>query len=148
LKAFGMFLGSLLGVAVLLALASAYSLFNYVVNVFASLEPQTATLAAIASTFALLCAVILAEGLKARAQRSGESTETAEKSETYERLLCQCIERLKEARPEERSALDAELAKIEYCLALGNQRGQEPISSRPVVAERRDGRKRETWADT
>ena len=71
MKPSGTLLGTVFGLGLLAAiLAGVYLLLKYVVHVFASLEPQTESLAAIASAVALLCAVIIAEGLKARSRRA------------------------------------------------------------------------------
>jgi hypothetical protein len=119
LKLFGSFLGSIFALALLAALlAGGYFLFKYVVGVFATLDPQVETLAAIASVISLLCAVIIAEGLKARGQKDSFSIATAEKTKTYQRLLYLCSERLRSQLPENRQVVDAELAKIEHLLAL------------------------------
>ena len=63
------FLEILFGLVLLLTLlAGAYFLFKYVAKVFATLDPQVETLPAIATVVAVLCAVVVAEGLKARRQ--------------------------------------------------------------------------------
>jgi hypothetical protein len=95
LRGLGNFLGTLLGLGLLLAIASgAYFLFKYVVNVFAALEPQVETLAAIASVVALLCAVIIAEGIKSRTKAEVLSAVADEKAKIYARLLLLCGEQV------------------------------------------------------
>src|SRR5258705_13071055 len=86
---------TIFGLALLLVLAAGvYFLFKYVTGVFSSLDPQVETLAWIGSIVALLCAVIIAEGLKARAQQE-QSIAPAEKAKVYERLLALCCDQLK-----------------------------------------------------
>jgi hypothetical protein len=103
----GTFLGTVLGLALLAAiLAGAYLLLKYVGHVFASLEPQTESLAAIASVVALLCAVIVAEGLKARAAGELQAVAAAQRIATYEQLLLLCTEGM---QPAERARLERKL---------------------------------------
>lgn len=117
MKIFGTALGTVFGLALLLALlAGGYFLFEYVVSVFAALEPQARTLVAIGSVVVLLSAVIIAEGLKARGQNGRQAA--AEKTATYERLLSFCCERLKRPENPEVRAADEELVKIERLLVL------------------------------
>jgi hypothetical protein len=119
LRIFSTFLGPLFGLAVLFALlAGGYFLFKYVVGIFATLEPQIETLAAIASVVALLCAVIIAEGLKALGQKDDRSTAAAEKVQLYERLLFLCCEQLKTLGTGDQRIADAELVEIEHRVAL------------------------------
>ncbi len=119
MKIFSTFLGAVFGLALLLAfLAGGYFLFKYIASVFATLEPQVETLAAIASVVAVLCAVIVAEGLKARSQKDQYSIATAEKAKLYERLLFLCCEQLKRKGNGDEWAADTELVKIEQLLAL------------------------------
>ena len=75
MKILSSFLGLVFGLALLAALlAGGYFLFRYVADGFATLEPTVATLTAIASVVALLCATIVANGLKARSKRRVRST--------------------------------------------------------------------------
>lgn len=109
-------LGTLLGFAVLFALAAGgYYLFKYVTGVFGALDPQVETLAGIASVVALLCAVIIAEGLKARGQ--GNSIAVADRARLYESLLACCCDRLSRASERQPEAV-SELVRIEQSLAL------------------------------
>jgi hypothetical protein len=114
-RAFGTFLGLAL---LLLLLGGGYLLFKYVAGVFSTLEPQVETLAAIASVVALLCAVIIAEGLKARTQGEDGPITAAEKARAYERLLFQCCEQLRGEGNAESQTTDVEIARIEQFLAL------------------------------
>ena len=100
-------LGTVFGLALLIALlAGAYFLFKYVTGVFATLEPQVETLAGVASVVALVCAVIIAEGLKGRGQQEADAIAAAEKAAVYRQLLSAC------------SLRDPELVRIEHALAL------------------------------
>lgn len=104
----GTFLGTAFGLALLIALvAGAYLLLKYVGNVFAALPPQVETLAVITSVVALLCAVIIAEGLKARPNGT-QAIAVAQRIATYERLLL-CWSRNGQA---------GELLQLEQALAL------------------------------
>ena len=117
MRAVGNILGPAIGFAVLFALlAGGWFLFKYVANVFSTLEPQVETLAAIASAVALLCAVIIAEGLKARARAEGDSSAGSEKAREYERLLLLCCEQVQERS--NAAATEAELARLEKFLML------------------------------
>lgn len=119
MKASGNFLGTAFGLALLFGLlAGGYFLFKYVGNVFATLEPQVEVLAAIASVVALLCAVIIAEGLKARGQKDNYPVATAEKAKTYERLLSLCCEQLKRQQSFDQPNANTDLVDIENFLAL------------------------------
>jgi hypothetical protein len=117
----GTSLGTAFGLALLIALlAGAYFLFKYIGNIFATLQPQVETLAAIASVVALLCAVIIAEGLKVRRVNAIDSITVAQRVATYERLLFFCSEPLKvhtEGSDNGQAAV-AELTKLERALAL------------------------------
>lgn len=108
--------GTVLGLIVLLGLlAGAYFLFKYVTGVFNALNPQVETLAWIASIVALLCAVIIAEGLKARPQ--DDAVLYTEKLKLYEALLSRCCDRLSSTGEHQPDA-SREFARIEQSLAL------------------------------
>ena len=67
MKAFSSFLGLIFGLALLAGLlAGGYFLFIYVAELFHALEQQLAAIMAIASMVALLCAILMAGGLKSR----------------------------------------------------------------------------------
>lgn len=107
------------GLALLVVfLAGGYFLFKYIASVFATLEPQVATLAAIASVVALLCAVIIAEGLKARGQKDYLSLATVEKMKTYEQLLSLWSEEFKRDVSGDAREAEVELVKLEQLLVL------------------------------
>lgn len=111
--------GTVFGLALLLGLlAGAYFLFKYVTGVFATLEPQAETLAWVASIVALLCAVIIAEGLKARGQREAEAIAAAEKAGVYQQLLSACCAQWTASDSANGPLRDPELVRIEHALAL------------------------------
>jgi hypothetical protein len=109
----------LVGFAVLAGLlAGAYFLYRYVTGVFATLDPQIEVVLAVASIVALLCAVIISEGLKARGRNDPYSIVAGEPAKTYERLLLLCCERLREQGHDARQVTEAEMSKAEQLLAL------------------------------
>jgi hypothetical protein len=88
LKALSTFLGVVFGLALLAALvAGGYLLFLYAVGLFGTLEPQAATITAIASVVALVCATIIASGLKSRDHQEHETGTRVEKAQLYKQLL-------------------------------------------------------------
>ncbi|MDR4498734.1 MAG: hypothetical protein MRK02_12570 [Candidatus Scalindua sp.] len=112
MKAFGTFLGMILGLALL---AGGYFLFKYVVNIFDTLGPQYETIAAIASIVVVLCTVIIAGGLRARCTNEG----SAVKTNVYERLAIFLADELRKDRTgEEGLADEGELIKLEQLLVL------------------------------
>lgn len=113
-------LGNLLGVAIGLAifvglLASGYYLFNYVVSVFGTLDSQSAAITAIASVVALLCAIIVASGLRSWRGGDGATGLVVEKARIYQQILSG---QLSDPSAEEEQAAGAELIKLEQSLAL------------------------------
>jgi hypothetical protein len=111
--------GTAFGLALLAALVvGGYLLLEYVGGVFTSLEPETRTLAAIGSVVALLSAIIVAEGLKAR----GVPDRQAEKVLIYERLLAVCCERWHRSGSA-RAHEAGEFVEIERSLALQGSSG-------------------------
>jgi hypothetical protein len=117
-------IGTAFGLVLMFALlAGAYFLFKYVVGVFATLDPQVETLAAIATVVALLCAVIIAEGLKARTQQE-QSIAPTEKAKVYERLLALRRDQLKAPGNTDDPPADTELE-----LALALHGGAKVISA-------------------
>ena len=119
IKAFGNFLGVVLGLTLLVAfLAGGYFLFRYIVEVFGELDPAVATLTAIASVVALLCAAIIANGLRGRGQKHQETSIRADKAALYEQLLTLWGERLKRQERKDNPVAEDELLKLERLLAL------------------------------
>lgn len=120
LRTFSTLLGMVFGLALLVALlAGGYFLFKYVVDLFGTLEPQVKTITAIASIVALLSALIIAGGLKARSQKENNLSTTLEKANIYERLIAFRCEQLKrQASGEELVVADSELINLEQRLAL------------------------------
>lgn len=119
MKAFGNLLGVVLGLALLVGfLAGGYYLFNYIVNVFGTLEPQLKTITAIASVVALLCATIIAGGLKARSQKEITSSLIVEKANIYLQLLSLWSKQLNNSLGGEKWPENVELTHLEQLLAL------------------------------
>lgn len=119
MKVFGTFLGVVFGIALLTVfLAGGYSLFKYIASMFAALEPQVEILVVIASAVALLCAVIIAEGLKVRSHRGKQSVVSIAKTKIYEQLLSLWSEQLKSPSIRDVSEANVELVKLEQLLAL------------------------------
>jgi hypothetical protein len=144
MKPSGTFLGTVFGLALLAALlAGAYLLLKYVGHVFASLESQTETLTAIASVVALLCAVIVAEGLKARGAGEVQAVAAAQRIATYEQLLSLWS---RGGQPVERTRLEGMLALhgsakvisayVEFRSAAANEAA--PLLHALVVEMRKD----------
>ena len=119
MKALGAFLGLVFGLALLAGLlAGGYFLFRYVADVFATLEPTVATLTAIASVVALLCAIIVAGGLKTRSQKDQSVGTCVEKTRLYEQLLSFCGEQLQGQKSTEELAADSALINLRQLLTL------------------------------
>lgn len=84
----GAIVGTLLVIALLAALgAGGYFGVKGVVDLFGALEPQVATITAIVSVVALLCAAIIAGGFKWMGRKEKEMQVRAEKADLYERLV-------------------------------------------------------------
>ncbi|MBW7899571.1 hypothetical protein B188_00310 [Candidatus Brocadiaceae bacterium B188] len=126
MKAFSTVLGMISGLALLAALlASGYFLFKYVVNIFGMLGPQYKTIVAIASIIVLLCAVIIAGGLRVRCTSEG----LAVKTNVYARLAVFSADLLRRNTTGGEGLVDeGELIKLEQLLALyGAQKSSQPI---------------------
>lgn len=119
MKAFGTLLGMVFGLVLLAAfLVGGYFLFKYVVDLFDTLEPQVKAITVIASIVAVLCAMIIAGGLRSRSQKEDSSSTAIEKTNSYERLLTFWSERLKRLAGGEGLVADSELINLEQQLAL------------------------------
>ncbi len=119
MKAVGVIIAGIL----ILLLGSALAIGGYwglglVVDMFNRLEPQLAIITAIISVVALLCASIVAGGLKWTGRREAECRMRAEKADLYEKILLLWGEilsnRMKVLEP---SVLD-DLQKLERVLTL------------------------------
>ncbi len=119
MKAINNFLGVVLGLALLAALlAGGYYLVRYVMGVFGTLEPQLATVTAIASVVALLCATIIAGGLNSRDHRE----HATEKAQLYRQLLSvACLGNPSER--EDSSEAEFEHLKLKQLLAVWGSPG-------------------------
>jgi len=105
--------GSFIGLALLLAvLVGCYLLFRYIGGIFAALDPRDGTLAAIASVVALVCAVIVAEGIKSLGHSNG-GVPVDRRVALYARILPLAADRL--TRP---VSHDVELPSLESQLVL------------------------------
>ena len=88
MKAFSTLLGLIFGLALLVALpAGGYFLVRYFVGLPGTLDPQMVTITAIVSVVALLCAMIIASGLRSSNQREHETDTRVEKAYIYKQLL-------------------------------------------------------------
>lgn len=101
MKAFGTFVGVLIGLSLLaIFLTAIYYLYEYVVSLFGSFEPQLKNIMIAVAIVAIFCAVIIATGLRA----SGSNNVSSERINLYQRLLVLWSERLRQT---------AEVAEIE-----------------------------------
>lgn len=108
------FLGMVFGLALFSALLMAcYLLFSSIVNSLSPLEPQVKTITAIASVVALLCALIVASGLKARGQGENNSR-VVKNAHIYERFLSLWHNSLNRQEWE----INSETTNLEQLLAL------------------------------
>jgi hypothetical protein len=112
-------LATFFGFALLVALATGgYFVFKYVVDVFATLDPPFASLAAIASVVALLCAAIIAGGLRERGRTENCPLAMMQRAKLYERLLTLCCEQVKGREDGNPQRTMTNLPEIERALAL------------------------------
>ena len=115
LKIFSIVFGLVIALALLgVILGGSYWLFDYAVGVFGMLEPKLATLIAIASIVAIVCASIIAGGLKSGFTQGTSSSTGIDRAALYKQLLSLMIERLKV----EAGAVDYEIIDLEHRLAL------------------------------
>ena len=119
MKTVGVIIAGILVLLMVWALAiGGYWGFGFMVDLFKVLEPQLATVTAILSVVALLCAIIIASGLKGVGRREAESQMRAEKADFYEKILLHrsaiLASRTKGLEP---SILD-DLQKLERILTL------------------------------
>jgi len=119
MNAFGTIVGIAFGIALLVALAAGgYFAIKFMLDLFGTLEPQIATITAIASVVALLCAAIIAGGFKWMGRKEKEMQVRAEKANLYERMLLIWGEKLKERTKAIEPSVEDELQKLERLLAL------------------------------
>lgn len=117
MKSFGVFLGTLFGLALLIGLlAGGYSLLRHAVELFARLDSPIAILTAIISAIALLCSAILASGLRSHGVGAHEAKAKADKVGIYESLLSLWAQQL--AKKADFWAANDELRELERLLAL------------------------------
>ena len=118
-NAFGIIFGIVFGLVLLAALAAGgYFAFKFGLDLFGTLEPQIATITAIASMVALLCATIIAGGFKWAGRKEAEVQVRADKSNLYEGISLMWGERLSVGTEGIDQATEGELKKMERLLAL------------------------------
>ena len=101
---------------VALILAGSYYLIVYILDVFATLDPQVKTLAAIASVVAVFCALAIAGGLKKLGSKDAASGGT---TQLYKKILAFWVEQLTHRKSGSGGQLDpAVCAGLEQQLAL------------------------------
>jgi hypothetical protein len=124
MKTLSTFFGAMLGLALLGALAAGgYFALKFGFDLFGTLEPQVATMTAIASVVVLLCASIIAGGFKWTGRKEAEVQVRADKSNLYERVLLIWGEKLSHRMQAMAQATADELLKLERLLTLrGNSR--------------------------
>lgn len=116
---FGVLVSIVLGIALLGVMgAGGYVGVQGLLDLFATLESQVATITAVLSIVALLCASIMAGGQKWRGRNEKELQLRAEKADVYEKILL-CWGEVLSARPTsvEPSLLN-DLHKLERVLTL------------------------------
>lgn len=124
MKSWGVFVGVMLGITLLGAFAAGgYVVFKVSLDLLGTLEPQVATITAIASVVALLCAAIIAGGFKWTGRQEAEVQVRAEKANLYAQFLLIWGEKLsKRTQPIDQAAGD-ELQRLERLLTLrGNSK--------------------------
>ena len=116
MKTFTTITGVLLGVALLLVLlAGGFFLFRHLIGLFNTLDPTIATVTAIASMVALLCAVIIRGGVNGVSRNDAT---LPERLKLYEQLLCAQCERLKIKQKRQDGVSDDERNRGERLLTL------------------------------
>jgi len=111
--------GVMLGIVMLGAIAAGgYVVFKVVLDLFGTLEPQVATMTAIASMVALLCAAIIAGGFKWTGRKEAEVQVRADKSNLYEGIMLIWGEKLNNRTKAMDQATGDELLKLERLLTL------------------------------
>jgi hypothetical protein len=119
MNAIGSIFGIVCGLALLVALAAGgYMAFHWGLDLFGTLEPQVATITAIASMVAVLCAAIIAGGFKWMGRKEKEVAVRAEKANLYERMMLIWGEKLKQGTKALEPSLEEELHAQERLLTL------------------------------
>lgn len=119
MQVFSTLIGIIFGLALLAAfLFGGYFLFEYVADLFILLEPQIKAIVVVVSIVIVLCAMIIAGGLRGRSQKQNESGSAIEKTTIYQQLLIYWSERLTSQVNEKQLVNDSELTKLELELAL------------------------------
>lgn len=111
--------GVVFGLALLAVLAAwGYLAFNWGLDVFGTLEPQVATITAIASMVAVFCAAILASGFKWMGRKKEQVAVRAERANLYENIMLLWGEKLMVGTKTLEPSLEEELRKRERLLTL------------------------------
>lgn len=111
--------GVVFGLALLAVLAAwGYLAFNWGLDVFGTLEPQVATITAIASMVAVFCAAILASGFKWMGRKKEQVAARAERANLYENIMLIWGEKLMVGTKTQEPSLEEELRKRERLLTL------------------------------
>lgn len=119
MKPLGIFFGVILSIALLGAFAAGgYFALKFGLDLFGTLEPQVATITAIASVVALLCATIIAGGFKWTGRKEAEAQVRAEKANLYEGIVLIWGEKLSNRMKAMDQASEDELQKLERLLTL------------------------------
>jgi hypothetical protein len=107
------------GLALLGAItAGGYVALKFGLDLFGTMEPQVATMTAIASVVALLCASIIAGGFNWTGRKEAEVQVRADKSNLYERVSLIWGEKLSHRTKAMDQATEDELLKLERLLTL------------------------------
>jgi hypothetical protein len=124
MKTLSTFFGVMLGLVLLGAFAAGgYFAIRFGLDLFGTLEPQVATMTAIASVVALLCATIITGGFKWTGRKEAEVQVRADKANLYERISLIWGEKLSHRTKAMDQATEDELQKLERLLILrGNSR--------------------------
>jgi hypothetical protein len=119
MKTLTVLFGVLVGIVILGAFAvGGYFAIKFGLDLFGTLDPQVATMTAIASLVALLSASIIAGGFKWAGRREKELQVRAEKADLYERLVLMWGARLHQQDRAVDQAAEAELLKLVWLLTL------------------------------
>lgn len=116
--------GVVFGLALLAVLAAwGYLAFNWGLDVFGMLEPQVATITAIASMVMVFCATIVASGFKWMGRKKEEVSIRAERANLYENIMLIWGEKLMLGTKTLEPSLEEELRKQERLLTLRGSAG-------------------------
>lgn len=119
MNAISTILGIVFGLTLLAVLAAwGYLAFNEGLDLFGTLEPQVATITAIASMVVVLCATIIASGFKWMGRKKSEVAVRTERANLYENIMLIWGEKLMVGTRTLEPSLEEELRKLERLLTL------------------------------